>query len=56
MSNVIGPINSNDWYTMRQLLSDVKWMKNRDSNKFKSAIDKESNYYNKLKSQYAINN
>jgi len=56
MTNVIGPISSDHWYTMRQLLSDVKWMKNRDSNKFKSAIDKESNYYSKLKSQYAINN
>ena len=52
MSNIIGPISFNDWYTMRQLLSDVKWMKNRDSNKFKSAIDKEEAYYNKLKVQY----
>ncbi len=52
MSNIIGPINLNDWYTMRQLLSDVKWMKNRDSFKFKSAIDKEETYYEKIKSNY----
>lgn len=48
MSNVIGPIEIEDWYLLRQLREAVAHMKKRDPDKFRSAINKNSAIYKKV--------
>lgn len=48
MGYVIGPISPDEWYTLRQLKSSIKWYKRKDPSRFKLAIDKESSTFNSM--------
>jgi hypothetical protein len=45
MSTVIGPISWDDWYFLVQLKDSIKFMKEKNPNKYRIAIDKESLMY-----------
>lgn len=48
MGKVIGPITWDDWYLLRQLRESVAFMKERNPEKYKIAIQKEGTIYNKV--------
>lgn len=52
MQTVVGPINQEDWYTMRMVHSSIRYMRQRDPVFYADAIDKETDIYKELKSQY----
>ena len=43
--NVIGPIPLDDWCTMQMLSSSIKWMKNKDPDRYRYSINKETSIY-----------
>ena len=49
---VIGPVNEVDWYTMRQVYSSIRYMRQSNPLMYSDAIDKETNIYQELKAQY----
>ena len=53
MSNVIGPIRQDDWYTMVMLRYSIKVLKERNKNgKFDIAITKEKEIYKEILRNY----
>ena len=44
-SNVIGPIQPEDWLLLLMIKQSLKYMKNKDYSKFRIAIDKETTIY-----------
>ncbi len=52
MSNVIGPINAADWWTMREIRKTVGWLKSLNDPKYQRSIDMEWNMYTELKDSY----
>ena len=53
MSNVIGPIRQDDWYTMVMVRYSIKVLKERNKNgKFDVAITKEKEIYKEILRNY----
>jgi len=50
-SSVVGPVTHDDWYTMRQIYSAIRFMKQRPMF-YADAIEKEQNIYSELRSKY----
>ena len=48
---VVGPIDHSDWYTMRQIYSAIRFMKQRPMF-YAEAIEKEQDIYAELRSKY----
>jgi hypothetical protein len=48
---VVGPVTHDDWYTMRQLNSAIKYMKQRPMF-YAEAITKEQDIYAEIRSKY----
>jgi len=45
MNKVIGPISWDNWYFLIQLKDSIKFMKEKNPDKYRIAIDKETNMY-----------
>lgn len=62
MGIVIGPINQsaneryNSWFLLRELRSDVKWMRGEDPVRFSSAINKEEQTFKEEFAKYVVFN
>ncbi len=53
-SKVIGPILPGDWLTLLMLKQSVKYMRQKDTNKFRIAIDKETSIYKEILNKYLL--
>lgn len=51
-SNVIGPIQPEDWLLLLMIKQSLKYMKNKDYSKFRIAIDKETTIYQDILNKY----
>jgi hypothetical protein len=49
--NIVGPIEYNDWYTMRQIYSAIRFMKQRPMF-YADAIEKEQIIYEEIRDKY----
>lgn len=48
MGQVIGPFDSASWITLGMLKRDIEYMKRKDANKFRLAIQKQKETYDYL--------
>jgi hypothetical protein len=56
MTNIFGPVSSEDWLTMIMLKKDIKDMHREDPVKYRLAIDKEISLLSYFKSLYQDSN
>ena len=54
MSNIIGPFSADDWFCLRQIRESVKWMKIKDSDRYRLQIDKEKDIYKGILKEYGV--
>lgn len=50
--SIIGPIDSASWITLKQLKRSIDFMKKEDSNKYKTAIKRETDIYDYMLDQF----
>lgn len=54
-SNVIGPINLEDWMLMRTLNTSIPWLKKQDQNRFGKTLGMEQKIFYEYKKKYLTN-
>lgn len=56
MSNIVGPIEINDWRTMSCILRSINYYKKRNEPKFEHALETETRLYKMYKDKYVAAN
>lgn len=51
-SNIIGPFSADDWFCLRQIRESVRWMKDKDTERYRLQIDKEKDIYKGILNEY----
>lgn len=51
MSYVIGPIEADDWFLLRQLRESIRFLREKNPVKYRLAIDKETSIFEEVLSK-----
>lgn len=54
VDNIIGPFSPDDWFCLRQIRESVRWMKDKDTERYRLQINKEKDIYKGILKEYGV--